>query len=592
MHLPVLKKENASSKILFGFGGLNLTQSYSPGEMVSCSGISHMEYPAVTQRQKSTRVLECVSPTAAMLGDKVCVAADDGLYYDGKKVADLSVGKKVIASLGKKIVVFPDKVYYDTEKEESGDLSGECKSNGEKVTFTENSVSVPADTYKVTEKRETCTFSADSYIFTYTAGSFSRDNVNLIGFTLKPVSQLSEGAIFHEQCEKNQYRVVINVEYSEEKQEYLVLNRLLSSDDATKDFFSKLNEGDMIEISGCVATTNNISARITAKTGTKLTFSDGTFVPGSETENITFKRKIPDFECVCSYENRLWGCEGNTVYASKLGDVANYFIYDNLSTDSFAVSSNSAGDFTGCISYGNCCLFFKENSCYKLYGTRPSNFQLSECFGIGMKKEDAGSLVHASGKVLYKGISGVYVFYGGIPQRISDKLGDIRMRNAVAGSDGRYYYLTADTDEGTQEFVWDMERDLWCKSGITDTLGYFFGGESFHRLTRNGMDRLENEADENALWSVTLCPFDENAYKTKNYSRIHIRAELFEGAHIKTEVKSDDGKWVTVNISHGDKRKYISIPCRVQKSHRIQIRISGKGRSVLESLVREFSVNH
>ena len=99
------------------------------------------------------------------------------------------------------------------------------------------------------------------------------------------------------------------------------------------------------------------------------------------------------------------------------------------------------------------------------------------------------------------------------------------------------------------------------------------------------------ETDDEAVWSITLCPFDEGYYNTKNYSRIHIRAQLFEGAHICAEIKSDSGEWRNVNTSYGDEKKYINIPCVVKGCHEVQLRLSGKGKSIIESIVREFSVN-
>ena len=116
-----------------------------------------------------------------------------------------------------------------------------------------------------------------------------------------------------------------------------------------KGIFSGIKAGDVVQIEGCVLAANNKSAAVVSVGANVLTFEDETFIEYKETANITIGRKIPDFTCVCSYENRLWGCEGNTVYASALGDAANFFVYKNLSTDSFTVTSNSAGDFTACV---------------------------------------------------------------------------------------------------------------------------------------------------------------------------------------------------------------------------------------------------
>lgn len=592
MHLPTVKKENRFKRSMIGFGGLNLIQSYSPGEMRDCIGISHKEFPAITQRQKSETVFNCQSPRAVIFAGKECVAADDGLYYDRKKVGELKPGKKQIAALGSKIVVFPDKVYYDTQEEKFADLCGKCETYEATVTFTDTSITLPATHVIQSSVTETSSFPKDSSVLVYSSVDASAEELVLGKCSLKTPSSLQEGEILREKCKRNQYRIVQGVEYNEKTQSYDVDNELVTVKNVLKDIFSEFKDGDIVEISGCVEkTSNNKSATITSKSDTTLNFSAEDFTPCTETANITIQRKIPDFTCICSYENRLWGCEGNTLYGSALGDVTNFFIYKNLSTDSFTVTSNSAGDFTACVSYGNCCLFFKENSCYKLYGNRPSNFQLNESYSSGIAEGESMSVVSALGKVIYKGVGGIYAFYGGIPERISDKLGNITMKNTVGGSDGKYYYISADTTDGRQEFVWDIERNLWSKSGVTDVLGYFCYRGDMYRLKNEGIEKILDEADDEAQWSITLCPFDEGYYNTKNYSRVHICAQLFKGAHISVEMKSDGGIWQTLNHFYGDEKKYINIPCVLKSCHEVQIRISGKGKSIIESIVREFSVN-
>lgn len=592
MHLPMVKKESRYKRSIITFGGLNLTQGYSPGEMSDCRGISHRAFPSITQRPKGERILECTSPTAAIFENKECVAANDGLYYDGKKVGELSPGTKQLVALGNKIMVFPDKMYYDTETKEFKSLSAKCDTLGVEVTFTSNSISVPSSAIEQRSEPDKTQFLKNSLLVTYSKATINDGVIKFSGFALKKATEIETGTIFCEKCKENQYRVAGSVTYSEESEICEVSNELITVENVVKNIFSSFKVGDMVEISGCTEfPENNLSVKITSKTSRKLNFAEGTFTEGIETENITLQRKIPDFTCVCSYENRLWGCEGNTIYASALGDATSFFTYKGLSTDSFTVTSNSAGDFTACIPYGNSCFFFKETSCYKLYGNRPANFQLIQSFGTGVLKGDVKSVVNAGGKLIYKGNGGIYLFYGGTPQCISDKLGSITLENAVAGSNGRLYYISADTKDGREEYVWDIEKNLWSKSGITDVLGYASYGDIMYRLKNDGVEKILSEADSDAEWSITFCPFDEGYYNTKNYSRLHIRVGLSEGAYIRTEIKSDDSQWKTANISYGDSRKYLNIPCTVKSCHQVQLRLSGKGRSTIESITREFSVN-
>ena len=592
MKLPVIRQKNRYKKSIITFGGINRQKSFTEGEMEDASAISHRLFPAITQREKSTLVFECDSPSSALVSGKECIATDSALYYDRKKVADLSNGEKTLAVLGKKIIVFPDKLYYDTTADEVGDLRGLAQTHGAQLTFTENTLSVPA--IYISEERSIVkeTFSKDANVVTYETVSVKDGDITFGEIALKKVSQFVDGTIHIEGCKKGEYSVVQSVEYSKEEEIYTVTSEKIAIRNLMKDNFKNLREGDVVEIGGCTnIEENNKSATIVSKTENSLTFADETFKEGKENGFVSVQRKIPDFTCVCTYENRLWGCENNTIYASALGDATNFFRYEGISTDSYTVESNSAGDFTACTTYSGGCLFFKEDVCYRLFGNRIANFTLSESFRGGIPAGDGKSIAEVGGKLVYKGSGGVYVYYGGNPKRISDNLGDIKLENAVGGSDGKNYYLTAETENGREEFIWDSEKNLWSKSGIKNTRGYLSFGGDIYRLNESGLSHIERETDEDAFWSMTLRPFDEGYYKTKNYSRIHICAELFSGSYIKTEIKKDDDLWVVVNTSYGNEKKYINIPCNVKGCHEVQLRISGKGKSIINSIVREFSVN-
>ena len=592
MHLPVIKKENRYRRSIVNFGGLNLLQSFADGELRDCVGISHSEFPFITQRKKRKSEFKCTSPSCAILGENEFVATDDGLYFNRKKVGDLSPGKKYIAALGNCITVFPDKMYYNVESGEFKSLSGECQTQGAAVEFTTDGISVPGNHFVEERIRENIKFPLEALLVTYEKAYVTNGKVELSGLSLKKTSEIGSDAIIYEKCEANQYRIVESVNFLEKEYCCEIINELVTVRNVTKNFFDDFKTGDTVEIEGCTAMPdNNKTATVISKTDKKLIFAEGTFLEKTEYENITIRRKIPDFTSVCVYENRLWGFEGNTIYASALGDVTAFFTYQGISTDSYTVQSNSAGDFTACVTYGNSCFFFKETSCYKLYGSRPANFKLTECYGMGLLKEDAKSIVTVGGRLLYKGNGGIYSFYGSMPVRISDKLGTIKMENVAGGTDGKLYYLSADTENGREEFIFDTEKGLWCKSGITDVTGYASYGDSVYCLKTDGIEKILSETDSDAQWSITLCPFDEKYYNTKNYSRLRIKAQLFKGAHMGVEVKYDGNNWENIGVFYGDSTKHLNIPCIVKSCHEFHIRIYGKGKSILESVVREFSIN-
>ena len=123
-------------------------------------------------------------------------------------------------------------------------------------------------------------------------------------------------------------------------------------------------------------------------------------------------------------------------------------MFEGLETDSYAVDTGSAGDFTGCVSFLGYPVFFKEDHIYKVYGSIPSNFEVMGSATLGVAKGCGGSLAIAGERLLYLSNSGVMIYSGGIPQSLHDAFGMTRLRNGRAGSDGLKYYLSAQDEAG------------------------------------------------------------------------------------------------------------------------------------------------
>ena len=88
-------------------------------------------------------------------------------------------------------------------------------------------------------------------------------------------------------------------------------------------------------------------------------------------------------------------------------------------------------------------LFFKENTLHKLYGSKPSDFQLSSLRCRGVARNAARSLCVLNETLYYLSPDGVMAWDGSIPAKVSAALDAGRLANvkqAVGGAlDGRYY---------------------------------------------------------------------------------------------------------------------------------------------------------
>lgn len=358
-----------------------------------------------------------------------------------------------------------------------------------------------------------------------------------------------------------------------------------------------LNEGDAIEISGCtVNLSNNVSAVIKAldRTTGLITFPEDTFVVASGDSyvepSIKMDRKVPDLEFVMESNNRLWGCKDNTIYACKLGDPTNWYYNQNTSLDSYAVEVGSDGAWTGCSPYSAHLLFFKEGCIHKVYGNKPSAYQIVDVKCHGLQEGCNKSVQSINETVFYKSRVGVMAYAGGTPELVSECFGRTRYRNAVAGTDGTKYYISMESDSGWRLFVFDITKGLWHIEDDTQALDFSYcGGELYYidqetkaimSVTGNLTERIE--------WSCVLGEFDEYVEEKKIYSKFQMRLQLAEQSEISISIKTDSGDWIDVFFLYAEERRSVYVPIIPMRCDKFQIKLSGKGYCKIESVVREY----
>ena len=358
--------------------------------------------------------------------------------------------------------------------------------------------------------------------------------------------------------------------------------------------------GDAVAITGCsVHPENNKTAVIREIDGDYLRFYENCFViaAGGDAETVTLKREMPELDFICENENRLWGCKGDTVYASKLGDIFNWNVFDGISTDSFAVNVGSAGDFTGCCSYLGYPCFFKEENIYKVYGSKPSNFEVMGSASLGVEAGSGGSLAIAGEVLFYMARTGIVAYSGGIPQSVSAPFGTERYRDAVAGSDGTKYYVSMKDASGTWAlFVFDTRTNLWHKEDALQAVGFGWNEELYFldhngKLWLNGNARTvpQGATAETAVASwAEFGDFVENDPNKKGTGKIQVRVELDAGATVQIHMQFDSsGTWQQIKALTADVKRSYYIPIIPRRSDHFKIRINGTGSWRLYSLVRE-----
>ena len=410
----------------------------------------------------------------------------------------------------------------------------------------------------------------------------------------------------------------------------------ITSDDARIDVGSGHNFAydDAISIEGTLTYTPeggtettvpcNASCIIQEVIGTTLVLPDQTFIelagdaPSDVAFSGTISRTMPTLDHVIEWNNRLWGAssEDNTIYACKLGDPRNWQYFQGTSMDSYYAQQGTDGIWTGCAHYSNHVIFFKQNSMARIYGTSPSNFQITntECYGVeeGSRK----SVVTINDRVFYKSVIGIMAYDGGIPYCISDKL-NTRYKTAVGGTEGTKYYCSAQSANGGYELlVLDIEKAEWHKEDNLRISSYCTLDNKLYYVTQSenvlycsnyaicsdwllvggvdivpsyaGIVNPDNPGSYSDLnWHATFGPFDEYIENKKIYSKILIRlVPIEEDCTVSVYISIDEGPWELVKAFDPVPMGGEFIPIIPRRCDRYSIKVEGTGNCSIKSLTR------
>lgn len=343
----------------------------------------------------------------------------------------------------------------------------------------------------------------------------------------------------------------------------------------------------------------NVACAITDVVGNSLVLPALTFneLMGEGATNIIFngsvQRTMPKLDIVIEWNNRLWGVSNleNTVYACKLGDPKNWLYYQGTSLDSYYAQQGTDEDWTGCAAYSGHLVFFKQNNMTKIYGTAPSNYQITntQCFGV--ERGSRNSVVIINDAVFYKSTIGIMVYEGGTPASISDKL-NTKFRNVIAGTEGQKYYASIEKMDGSTELVvLDVERGMWHKEDSTRFEGcctydgrlYYIEGNSVKVI--NPETASENYGDY--AWKAVFGPFDEYYENRKIFSKLSLRFKANESnVSASVYIALDEGSWELVKEFEQVNTDGEFIPIVPRRCDRYSIKIEGTGNCEIKSLTR------
>ena len=265
----------------------------------------------------------------------------------------------------------------------------------------------------------------------------------------------------------------------------------------------------------------------------------------------------------------------------------------NLSTDSYAVSCGSDGEFTGAIVHLGYPLFFKENFMHKVYGDYPANFRLQNTACRGVQRGSHRSLAIVNETLYYKAGNAVCAYDGSLPVEISYVLGDVRYSNAVSGAHGNKYYISMKTADGVFHlFAYDTARAMWHKEDNLHVDCFCsFSGELYaiDHETKKILTMLGSATphEGKVAWMAETGVIGMAMTDMKYISRIVLRMSLEIGAQITVKIQYDSiGDWNQVCHMTVTSLRSFPVPIRLRRCDHFRIRIEGEGECRIYSITK------
>lgn len=395
------------------------------------------------------------------------------------------------------------------------------------------------------------------------------------------------------------YSMWIDVTYN-----YVNIQAIDSNNNLFRDWDNLFKIDDSITISGVnsivdgnriITELNSDSITILANTNIKNTLS---------ISNAVIERKCPDLDFVVESNNRLWGCyrgtssDGkilNEIYCSKQGYLWNWYDYRSTSAGAWTASVGSDGDFTGAIVYGGSPWFFKENCVHRIYGSMPSDYQISTTQLRGVQKGSGKSICVLNEALIYKSSEGVMMCDGSIPYSISEALGKLKYKNAVAcGYENKYYISMQDKNDIWHLFVYNTNTQMWHKEDnikidyfckTNDDLMFISNNKLMSVSSGKGID------EDNFDWFIETGNIGYSYSDNKYIGRMLLRIGKPVESRVNVLIRYDDmTSWIPIAKINGFGTKTHNIPIIPQRCDHFALRIEGQGECKIYSLSKVIEI--
>ena len=588
MRYPTLSKLNTSREWLDVFKGYNHNLRIGEGEFYEMTNLSSDNYPILSPRGPRGIYATPALPQGMVAKDALCyIDGGDFIINEYRVPMGLTVDNKpkTLISMGAYVIVMPDRKYINTKNyNDKGDIDAVvdtessvtfelCTVDGAKYNNTKAQAYAPEITEEMLQDNSKIPMWIDTSSTPHALKQYSTTSAmwSTVATTYIKISYPGIGLPFS----LEDGITIIGVEDIPDLASPTSAV-IWAMDDRVNDDGKRVS--DWIVVKGILNETK------------------------TQTKSIRIQRVMPDMDFIIESGNRLWGCKYgpqgdkivNEIYASKLGDFKNWNCFMGISTDSYAASVGTDGQFTGAITHLGYPLFFKENFMHKVYGNYPANYQIQATPLRGVQQGCDKSLAIVNEVLYYKSRTGICAYDGSLPAEISSALGDVSYSDAVAGSLGNKYYISMlDTEGAYHLFVYDTLKGMWHREDDTQVLDFcncrgdlYYIDHAYDQIkTIKGTGDVKETAP--IKWEAVTGIIGTDSPDKKYISRMEVRMQLAVGARVSFYVEYDsNGSYEYLFSMTGKNLQSFPVPIRPRRCDHLRLKIVGTGEAKIFSICK------
>ncbi|MBQ7982570.1 MAG: hypothetical protein IJ302_03300, partial [Clostridia bacterium] len=262
---------------------------------------------------------------------------------------------------------------------------------------------------------------------------------------------------------------------------------------------------------------------------------------------------------------------------------------------SWAATPATGDPITAARDFAGTPVFFCENAIYKIYGENPKEYEYARSSAIGVMAGEHRSAAVGGGYVFYLSRRGVCAYTGGIPQVISDPLGEAHLSGGVGGTDGVEYYLSVPEAGRHSLFVWDTRHNLWVREDGTRAEYIGMRGKNLCCIDASGaMFTLGDAwdtggAEENGFaWYMESGDYNDGSVDTKIAKNLIVQYELPAGkAEVLVSFDREEWVWVGDLFQTYGQRMTTIIALDARRYRTMRVAVRGEGDIIIYYLVRD-----